>query len=357
MDTQEPAPRARVDGRMSWLVLLWWLAAAQLPRPGCCGARQPFREQQATPQGLFPTFVAEYGRSYAAGSPEFVEKYRVFQESIQRHYTLNLLSSNLLNESGCALYGINQFSDISPQIFRATYLTSRPVQLPKFLSFMKDHKKPAFPAKFDWRDKNVVTPVHNQETCGGCWAFSVVESIESSLAIKKGELVTLSAQEVLDCSYKDSGCNGGSPVSALRWLNQSKTKLVKESLYPFKAKTGICHYFPKSIFGVSIRNYWAYSFRYNEEKLMQKLLEWGPLVAVVDAVSWQDYLGGIIQHHCSHEEPNHAVVITGYDKTGDIPYWIVRNSWGEKWGINGYVHIKMGRNVCGIADSIAVGFV
>lgn len=49
---------------------------------------------------------------------------------------------------------------------------------------------------------------------------------------------------------------------------------------------------------------------------MQKLLEWGPLVALVDAISWQDYLGGIIQHHCSHQEPNHAVVITGYDKTG-----------------------------------------
>ncbi|XP_078061347.1 cathepsin O, partial [Mustelus asterias] len=193
--------------------------------------------------------------------------------------------------------------------------------------------------------------------CGGCWAFSVVESIESSCAIKGGHLELLSTQEVIDCSYRDAGCKGGSPISALMWLNQSKAKLVKESVYPFNAKTGICHYFSRSTLGVSITGYKAYSFRYNEDIMMEKLLEWGPLVAVVDAVSWQDYLGGIIQHHCSQEKSNHAVVITGYDTTGDIPYWIVRNSWGTKWGIDGYVYIKMGKNVCGIADSVAVAFV
>ncbi|XP_051866379.1 cathepsin O isoform X2 [Pristis pectinata] len=354
------------SSRMSRVFLLLCLSGAQLLQPECGSTREQLRVQQPgkerrKPTGalekLFQQFVTEHDRNYKPGSPRFIQTYRVFQESIQRHYTMNLISSNLSNESDSAVYGINQFSDISPEVFRATYLGSRSVPLPKYMSFLKDSKKPALPAKFNWRDKNVVTPVRNQETCGGCWAFSVVESIESSLAIKRGQLKMLSAQQVIDCSYKDAGCNGGSPISALKWLNESKTKLMEESVYPFIAKTGICHYFPKSAFGVSIRSYRAYSFRYNEEELMQKLLEWGPLVAVVDAVSWQDYLGGIIQHHCSHEEPNHAVVITGYDRTGDIPYWIVRNSWGARWGINGYVYIKMGRNICGIADSIAVGIV
>ncbi|XP_032874477.1 cathepsin O [Amblyraja radiata] len=344
--------------------LLLCLSADQLLHHGRCGARgQPqqlgneHQKAVSAHEKLFQQFVAKYNRGYTADSPQFVEKYRVFQESIQRHYTMNLISSNLSNESDFDVYGINQFSDVSPAVFRATYLGSRPAHLQNFMSFPEDNETPALPAKFDWRVKGVVTPVRNQKTCGGCWAFSVVESIESSHAIKSGQLEMLSAQEVIDCSYGDAGCRGGSPISALRWLNQSKAKLVEESSYPFNAKTGMCHYFPKSTFGVSIRSYKAYSFRYNEEALMQKLLEWGPLVALVDAISWQDYLGGIIQHHCSHEEPNHAVVITGYDKTGDIPYWIVRNSWGVEWGINGYVNIKMGRNVCGVADSIAVGFV
>lgn len=46
------------------------------------------------------------------------------------------------------------------------------------------------------------------------------------------------------------------------------------------------------------------------------LVESGPLVVIVDAISWQDYLGGIIQHHCSSHNANHAVLITGYDTTG-----------------------------------------
>ncbi|XP_072899131.1 cathepsin O-like isoform X2 [Hemitrygon akajei] len=289
---------------MSGAILLLCLSGAQLLQPGRCSAQQPELESRnatAAPEKLFLQFVTKYGRSYALGSPRFLQTYRVFQENIQRHYSMNLISSNLSSGSNSAIYGINQFSDISPEVFRAKYLGSKPMPLPKFISLLKDSKKPALPSKFDWRDKNVVNSVRNQ--------------------------------------------------------GSSKARLVEESIYPFTAKTGTCHYFPKSTFGVSIRNYRAYSFRYNEEELMQKLLEWGPLVAVVDAVSWQDYLGGIIQHHCSHEEPNHAVVITGYDKTGDIPYWIIRNSWGTSWGINGYVYVKMGKNVCGIADSIAVGIV
>lgn len=50
--------------------------------------------------------------------------------------------------------------------------------------------------------------------------------------------------------------------------------------------------------------------------MAKMLVTFGPLVAIVDAVSWQDYMGGIIQHHCSRGEANHAVVITGFDKTG-----------------------------------------
>ncbi|XP_043564744.1 cathepsin O isoform X1 [Chiloscyllium plagiosum] len=352
---------------MLWSLLLLCLPSIRFALPGPCRVGQPLgfqlprnisREAAAAhSEKLFQQFVWRFNRSYAAGSPEFVQKYKVFQESIRRHYSLNLISSIFLNESGFATFGINQFSDIPPQVFRATYLSSRSVQLPKYISVFKDTKRPALPPKFDWRDKNVVTPVQNQQSCGGCWAFSIVESIESLCAIKEGHLKLLSAQEVIDCSYRDAGCKGGSPINALMWLNESKAKLVKESEYPFSAKTGMCHYFSKSTFGVAIKDYKAYNFRYNEDIMMEKLLEWGPLVVVVDAVSWQDYLGGIIQHHCSQGKSNHAVVITGYDTTGDIPYWIVRNSWGTKWGIDGYVYIKMGRNICGIADSVAVAFV
>lgn len=56
--------------------------------------------------------------------------------------------------------------------------------------------------------------------CGGCWAFSVVGAVESAYAIKGKPLEDLSVQQVIDCSYTNYGCNGGSTFNALNWLNE-----------------------------------------------------------------------------------------------------------------------------------------
>ncbi|XP_049761641.1 cathepsin O isoform X2 [Elephas maximus indicus] len=193
--------------------------------------------------------------------------------------------------------------------------------------------------------------------CGGCWAFSVVGAVESACAIKGEPLEDLSVQQVIDCSYSNYGCNGGSTLSALNWLNKMQVKLVKDSEYPFKAQNGLCQYFSISHSGFSIKGYSAYDFSDREDEMAKALLTFGPLIVVVDAVSWQDYLGGVIQHHCSSGEANHAVLVTGFDTTGSTPYWIVRNSWGSSWGVDGYAHVKMGANICGIADSVSAVFV
>nr|XP_033798408.1 cathepsin O isoform X2 [Geotrypetes seraphini] len=242
----------------------------------------------------FLHFLTRYGRRYSPGSLEFQKREHFFQESIRRHEYLN---SPVLApyENNSAIYGINRFSDLSPEEFKAIYLQSKAVELPKYVT--TSAKEAILPARFDWRDKNLVTPVRNQLS--------------------------------------------------------TRVKLVRASEYEFKAQTGICHYFPSSDFGVSIRDYKAYNFSDIEEEMMTQLINLGPLAATVDAVSWQDYLGGIIQYHCSSGEANHAVLITGFDRTGDIPYWIVKNSWGSTWGIDGYVHIKIGQNVCGIADTVS----
>nr|XP_025039780.1 cathepsin O [Pelodiscus sinensis] len=275
------------------------------------------------------------------------------RESIKRIRSLNFLSSD---DNKTAIYGINQFSQLFPEHFKAIYLRSRPHKVPRYKKVVKRKEIP-LPTKFDWRDKNVVTQVRNQQTCGGCWAFSTVGAIESAYAIKRNDLEELSVQQVIDCSYNNYGCHGGSTVSALSWMNQTQVKLVKDSEYTFKAQTGLCHYFQHSDFGVSITDYAAYDFSGQEDEMMKKLVNCGPLAVVVDAVSWQDYLGGIIQYHCSSGKANHAVLITGFDRTGSIPYWIVRNSWGRTWGKDGYAHVKIGSNVCGIADTVSSVFV
>ncbi|XP_050752265.1 cathepsin O [Gymnogyps californianus] len=274
------------------------------------------------------------------------------RESAKRIRLLNSSSKDNMT----AFYGINQFSHLFPEEFKAIYLRGIPHKLPRYIKVPKRKEKP-LPKKFDWRDKKVIAEVRNQQTCGGCWAFSVVGGIESAYAIKGNNLEELSVQQVIDCSYNNYGCSGGSTVSALSWLNQTKVKLVRDSEYTFKAQTGLCHYFGHSDFGVSITGFAAYDFSGQEEEMMRMLVNWGPLAVTVDAVSWQDYLGGIIQYHCSSGRANHAVLITGFDRTGSIPYWIVQNSWGPTWGIGGYVRVKIGGNVCGIADTVSSVFV
>lgn len=54
----------------------------------------------------------------------------------------------------------------------------------------------------------------------------------------------------------------------------------------------------------------------------------------------------MIRFNCE-SELNHAVQLVGYDWTGDVPYYIVRNSWGGDFGLNGYLHVAVGSDLCG----------
>lgn len=93
-----------------------------------------------------------------------------------------------------------------------------------------------------------------------------------------------------------------------------------------------------------------------EKRILHFLANHGPVVAAVNGLLWQNYLGGIIQFHCdgSTTSLNHAVQIVGYDLTDDIPYYIVRNSWGQKFGNKGYLKLQIGGNVCGVANQVSI---
>lgn len=72
------------------------------------------------------------------------------------------------------------------------------------------------PYEFDWRTKGVVSGVRNQGACGSCWAFSAIENVEGQYAIKHGQLMELSEQELIDCDKTDDGCGGGLMDNAYR---------------------------------------------------------------------------------------------------------------------------------------------
>nr|CAD7256501.1 unnamed protein product [Timema shepardi] len=257
----------------------------------------------------------------------------------------NNRSSNL-----SAVYGITKFSDLTQDEFIKHHLVPKlhhHVKL-RLQSSHAHHNRiktralpDQLPLKVDWREKKVLTPIRNQRTCGACWAFSVVETVETMSAIKTGSLQVLSVQEVIDCARNGNmGCDGGDTCNLLEWLVASKTSIEPEKMYPFTWLTQSCKL--KGMVG-------------QEDMLMTLLASHGPVAVAVNALNWQNYLGGIIQFHCDGgvDQLNHAVQLVGYDRSGPTPFYIARNSWGADFGDRGFLYLAIGSNICGLATEVA----
>ncbi|CAK9825959.1 Cathepsin O [Anthophora retusa] len=316
---------------------------------------------------LFQNYVTRYNKSYRNNLTEYEERFKRFQRSLQHIEKLNGLRSS----QASAYYGLTEYSDMTEDEFLAqTLVPDLPIRGEKHInapyhrwhrsqqSTNRVKRSDSIPMKFDWRDKGVVTAVRSQGSCGACWAFSTVEVAESMLAIKNGTLRSLSIQEMIDCARNSNfGCEGGDICSLLSWLLLSKVQIVEESTYPLLGKTGTCKLEKKvnQTTGVRIRDFTCDSFVDAEDELLTIVATHGPVAAAVNALSWQNYLGGVIQYHCdgSFDSLNHAVQIVGYDRTADIPHYIIKNSWGTKFGNKGYMYIAIGSNLCGIANQVS----
>jgi cathepsin L len=115
-------------------------------------------------------------------------------------------------------------------------------RVPKYSSHSKTSQEveqaySELPEKVDWRvDGTHVNPVKNQGTCGSCWAFSTIGSIESAFAIKSGSLPSLSEEQLVQCSkgYGNGGCSGGFMEYAFKYAESYP--LCTEDEYPYEGK-------------------------------------------------------------------------------------------------------------------------
>merc|ERR1719507_853155 len=200
------------------------------------------------------------------------------------------------------------------------------------------------PEVLDHREAGLVTSVKNQGHCGSCWAFSATGGIEGVWANKVGELLSVSEQQLVDCAH--GTCQGGNMGNA--W-DTAKDGIMSEEDYPYEHKDGECRYnSTQAVASVTGHE----SVAHNEHDLEKALYQIGyPIsIAVHAGSSFQHYKEGVYNDpECVEGKLNHAVLLVGYNKTAPEPYWIVKNSWGKNWGQDGYIHIKMGENVCGLA--------
>lgn len=205
------------------------------------------------------------------------------------------------------------------------------------------------PSAFDWRNCNAVTPVKNQGSCGCCWAFSSIGTIEGQYAIKYGYLVSLSEQQLMNCDTTDNGCSGGFMTTALNFAATNKLGVPGQGAVPYLGYKSTCNTNVGNT--VSVKGY-SYAGSTSETVIMQFLYKVGPLAVSINSNSYlQNYSSGILNlsaSQCSPSVINHAVTIVGYGVENGVNYWIVKNSWGADWGESGYFRIVRGTSACGI---------
>jgi len=319
----------------------------------------PTSLDEVTLANSFNEYVVAFNKTYV--EEEIGRRFEAFKINLQQINTDNELE-------GSEVYGLTKFSDIHPDEFRARFLTFKrdPANdrnnVPVFESTETNATK-----SIDWRKQKKVTPVKDQGQCGSCWAFSTTEAVESAWLMSGKPQQILSTQEVVACDKKDLGCNGGDTVSAYKFL-QKNGGMATAKAYPDtsskRGKTGKCIKADEKKKVVAVTGF-SYAtppkpdmdedkkWKANEVKMAASMTTAGPLSICVDAEKWQNYKKGIITKTCK-QQLDHCVQAVGYDQTGPKPYWIVRNSWNTDWGIDGYIHVGMGHNYCGIANEATI---
>ena len=300
---------------------------------------KPSQNTDVNPTGLrniYNQWKANYNIKVGASEDDY--RFKVFTtnyETINQH-------NKLLGSS--YKMGLNQFSHITDEEFSAVYLGSdlqeaAPVNATKIqVSNLKTN--------VDWRAK--MNPIKNQGKCGSCWAFSAVAGIESAWSVQKNTVLNLSEQELVDCSgsYGNMGCNGGLKDQAFQYVIKVGG-LATETDYPYTAADGKCKTSGFTRYG-KISSYTTVT-PWDPEAL-KAALNIQPVSVSVKADLWQSYSSGIINDASCGTATNHAVIAVGYNTEGDIPYYVVRNSWGSTWGEEGHIRIGIqgGIGICGI---------
>ncbi|XP_072379839.1 cathepsin L-like proteinase [Diabrotica undecimpunctata] len=298
-----------------------------------------------TEKGQWDSFKSTHNKVYQ-NVKEDAFRFEVFQKYLQK-----IEEHNARYEKGEVTWfmKVDRFSDWTEGEIRH-FFNNQKTRRPKltnvtYATFPKNLK---VPDSMDWRQHNAVREVKDQGNCGSCWSFSTTGSVEGQIALKKNMQISLSEQQLVDCSGSDNGCNGGWVNNALNYIRDNG--IMSEGDYSYVATQGNCRYDANRV--VTRISGQTHVQRMNEWDMLQASGTVGPLSVGINAPPIVGYGGGIFDvDGCPNGDGdlNHAVLAVGYGSENGLDYWIVKNSWGVGFGEQGYIRMRRGKNLCGIA--------
>jgi len=305
-------------------------------------------------------WIHHHGRNYSTHH-EYNTRRSIFMNNldmIHRH--------NADYEDGKHTYtlGLNQFGDLTQNEWANTFLGYRPrtgktgrLWCGKTTCSLRNVDTASStspnPGSVDWRQKGAVTPIKNQGQCGSCWSFSATGSMEGAHFIETGDLISLSEQQLVDCSRAegDQGCFGGLMDDAFQYVIKNGG-IDTESDYPYFARGGSCTVSKEKKHAASFTGY--RDVQGNDERALMSAVAQQPISVAIEAdqPAFQFYKSGVFNAQCG-TKLDHGVLAVGYGSDNGNNYWIVKNSWGEGWGNDGYIwmakDVSDATGQCGIA--------
>jgi len=221
------------------------------------------------------------------------------------------------------------------------------------------------PASFDSRTQwpGCIHPILDQGKCGSCWAFAATESLSDRLCIASNKSidVVLSPQSLVSCDfYGNMGCNGGIPQLAWEYMELAGVATLKCFPYTSGANGTSNKCISKCQDGSLVVKYKAKPFTQHTwrsvSEIQNAIIAHGPVEgAFIVYDDFINYQSGVYHKSANAKElGGHAVKIIGWghDDASDKDYWIIANSWGTSWGIDGFFWIQRGNDECGIEGDV-----